>query len=283
MKIKEVKVKNLLSKSNLPSCDYTINPYIGCPHACKYCYACYMRKFTNHTEQWGEFVDVKICDNKIHDSKLVNKNIFISSATDCYNGLEKKYEVTRKILEQLKDIPCNITISTKSSLILRDIDLLKEFKNLKVCLSINTLNERFKNDMDRASSIKERLETLKKLHLNKINTILFMSPIFPEITEWKEIIDISKDFVDEYWFEDLKLRADYKPKILKYIKLRYPNLFKLYDEIYNKDKDDYWKSLAQDIKNYCLKIKVNYEILFFNKKSTKIKVKENKDTQLSFL
>lgn len=57
-------------------------------------------------------------------------------------------------------------------------------------MSINTLNEKFKNDMDNASFIKDRLETLKKLHENGIYTVLFMSPIFPYITEWKEIIEI---------------------------------------------------------------------------------------------
>ena len=57
-------------------------------------------------------------------------------------------------------------------------------------MSINTLNEKFKNDMDNASSIKDRLETLQKLHENGINTVLFMSPIFPYITDWKKIIEI---------------------------------------------------------------------------------------------
>ena len=88
-----------------------------------------------------------------------------------------------------------------------------------VSISINTLNEKFKNDMDNASSIKERLETLKKLHKNGIYTVLFMSPIFPYITEWKEIIEISKEYVDEYWFENLNLRGSYKKEILDYIQM----------------------------------------------------------------
>lgn len=61
--------------------------------------------------------------------------------------------------------------------------------------------------MDKASSIKDRLHTLKKLHENGIYTVLFMSPIFPYITEWKEIIEISRDYVDEFWFENLNLRG----------------------------------------------------------------------------
>lgn len=59
MIIKEVEVKSVMTKSNLPVSDFSVNPYVGCAHACKYCYASFMKRFTNHTEPWGEFVDVK--------------------------------------------------------------------------------------------------------------------------------------------------------------------------------------------------------------------------------
>ena len=165
MEIKEkvIQVKDYLTKSNLPASDYVINPYIGCPHACKYCYACFMKRFTGHREEWGTFIDVKQCDKPISLKKLQNKSVFLSSVTDCYNSFEEKYEVTRKILEQLVNIECSIGISTKSKLILRDIDLLKKCKDLKVSMSINTLDENFKNDMDNASSIEDRLMYIKRI------------------------------------------------------------------------------------------------------------------------
>ena len=65
MKIKEIKVNDYLTKSNLPSSDYVINPYIGCTHGCKYCYASFMKRFTGHTEKWGDFIDIKHCNKKI--------------------------------------------------------------------------------------------------------------------------------------------------------------------------------------------------------------------------
>ena len=207
MVINKVTVKDYLTKSNLPDSDYVINPYIGCTHGCKYCYASFMKRFTGHKENWGEFIDVKKCDKTIDLKKISKKNVFLSSVTDCYNDYEEKYGITRNILEQLVNSDCNLSISTKSKLILRDIDLLKKIKNLVVCISINTLDENFRNDMDKASTIKERMDTLKELHNNGIYTILFMSPIFPYITEWKEIIDYTKDYIDEYWFENLNLRG----------------------------------------------------------------------------
>ena len=129
MEIKEINVNDYLTKSNLPSSDYVINPYIGCSHGCKYCYASFMKRFTGHKEKWGDFVDVKRCDKKMSLKKISKKNVFLSSVTDCYNKLEEKYLITRGILEQLVDSDCYLSISTKSKLILRDIDLLKKIKN----------------------------------------------------------------------------------------------------------------------------------------------------------
>lgn len=57
--IQQIEVKTILTKSNLPVSDYSVNPYVGCTHACKYCYASFMKRLTNHPEEWGTFLDVK--------------------------------------------------------------------------------------------------------------------------------------------------------------------------------------------------------------------------------
>jgi len=266
MVIKEIDTPDYLTKSKLPASDYVINPYIGCPHACRYCYACFMKRFTGHNEDWGTFVDVKKCNKKINLKKIENKNVFLSSVTDCYNQLEEKYEITRNILNQLINANCELGISTKSKLILRDIDLLKQMKNLVVSMSINTLDENFKNDMDKASSINERLETLK--------TVVFMSPIFPYITDFKSIIEKSKKYIDEYWFENLNLRGDYKKRILEYIKDKYPQYYEKYIDIYIKKNKTYWKDLSMEIEKYCAENNIKYVNYFYHeelveKKKTK--------------
>ena len=263
---KEIQVKDYLTKSNLPASDYVINPYIGCTHGCKYCYASFMKRFTGHKEEWGTFIDIKRCDKKKKKKKLENKTIFLSSVTDCYNQLEEKYKITRRILKELINVNCNLNISTKSKLILRDIDLLKQMKNLTVSMSINTLDENFKNDMDNASPIKERLNTLRELHDNGIYTVLFMSPIFPYITKFKEIIEISKEYIDEYWFENLNLRGAYKTKILLYIQEKYPKLINEYNDIYIKGNKKYWNDLSKEIKDYCEINNVKYINYFYHEK-----------------
>lgn len=271
---KEVSVKDLVTKSNLPASDYVINPYVGCPHGCRYCYACFMKRFTNHSEEWGSFIDIKRCDKAISRKKLQGKSVFLSSVTDCYNPYEEKYGSTRKILEQLVSIDCELNISTKSNLILRDIDLLKQCKNLKVSVSINTLDEKFKKDMDNASSIAERLNTLKVLHESGVYSVLFMSPIFPGITDFRKIIESSKAYVDEYWFENLNLRGSYKQDILDYIKKFYPQLMELYNNIYLQGNMEYWHDLAVDIEEYCNTHSIKHINYFYHKELVEAKLNQ---------
>lgn len=275
MIIKEIEVNDYLTKSNLPASDYVINPYVGCSHGCKYCYASFMKRFTGHKEDWGKFIDIKKCNKKIDLNKISKKNVFLSSVTDCYNPLEEKYKLTRNILEQLLNSDCNLSISTKSNLILRDLDLLKQFKNLTVSISVNTLNETFRKDMDNASPIEERLNTLRVLHDNGIYTVLFMSPMFPYITDFKSIIEVSKNFVDEYWFENLNLRGSYKKTILDYIRNNYSSLSDKYNEIYIKNNKSYWSKLSKEIDKYCKEKNINYINYFYHEELVKKKSEKN--------
>jgi len=263
MKIDKIKTGDIATKSKLPASDFVINPYVGCPHACKYCYARFMRRFANHSEPWGEFLDVKISDRPLNLKKLTGKSIFLSSVTDCYNKYEKEFGITRGILEQMTDLNAGITISTKSDLILRDMDILKRLKNLTVAFSINTLDEDFRKDMDKASPIKDRLAALGALYDNGIRTVLFMSPIFPHITDFAEIIEATRDYVRRYWFENLNLRGGYKGVILDYIKTKRPDLYGEYLDIFCGGKgDDYWNDLEKSIAGYCAENGVAFDMFF---------------------
>lgn len=263
---KEIEVKDYLTKSNLPASDYVINPYVGCPHGCKYCYASFMKRFTGHKEEWGTFIDVKRCSKPISKMKLKGKTVFLASVTDCYNSYEDKYYITQNLLKQFLYVECTVSISTKSSLIIRDVELLKQFKNISVAMSVNTLDESFKNDMDNASSIEARMNTLKVLHENGIHTVLFMSPIFPAITDYKKIIEKSKQFVDEYWFENLNLRGEYKAWILRYINEKYPQYAGLYKQIYVDGNKCYWNELAEEIEAYCTEHDIIHTNFFYHEK-----------------
>ena len=264
--IKTTKTNDYLTKSKLPNVDFVINPYLGCSHGCKYCYAVFVKRFAKHKEDWGTFVDAKLCPHELNVKKAIGKTLFISSVTDCYNEVEKDYKITRKILEQLINVDCTINISTKSDLVLRDIDILKKLHNVKVALSINTLDESFKEDMDYASNIKKRIEALRELHANGIYTVLFMSPIFPYITDFKAIIEATHDFVCEYWFENLNLRDSYKKVIMNYIKTKYPQHYADYVDIYDHNNLTYFEKLSSEIEDYCIKNAIKYVNYFYHEK-----------------
>ena len=248
--IKNIKVKGILTKSNLPVSDFSANPYVGCSHACKYCYASFMKRFTNHKEEWGSFVDVKEWPAIKNPKKYSGKEIFLCSVTDPYQPLEAKYLRTRKLLEELQGSGAKISIATKSDLILRDLDLLKTFSNVRVSFSINTLDEDFRKDMDKAVSIERRFNAMKILHEEKIRTTCFVSPIFPGISDVKKIIERTKNQCNLIWLENLNLRGDYKGRILQYIHEKHPELDELYHEIYTKKNLSYWYKLNEEIKNF---------------------------------
>ena len=250
MIIKEVEVKDIMTKTNLPVSDYAVNPYVGCSHACKYCYASFMKRFTNHSEPWGEFIDVKNWPAIKNPERYAGKEVFFCSVTDPYQPLEKKYGRTRALLEQLQGSGVSLSISTKSDLILRDLDLLKTFPKVRVAWSINTLDEQFRKDMDYAASIERRLNAMKQFYDAGIQSTCFISPIFPGISDVTSIIERVNGQCNLVWLENLNLRGDYKKKILDYIDEKYPQLLDLYDEIYNKKSRRYWQELDVEIRAY---------------------------------
>ena len=128
MKLGEVRCKSILGSSGIGGMDYAVNPYIGCSHACAYCYARFMRRMGHPGEQWGSFVDVKVnAVERLREEteKRSTGKVLLSSVTDAYQPLEEKYQLTRSCLEILLDHGFSVDILTKSNLVLRDLDLLQ--------------------------------------------------------------------------------------------------------------------------------------------------------------
>lgn len=254
MILKTISSRTILTPSKLPGIDFAVNPYIGCPHQCKYCYAVYMKRFTNHTEPWGTFLDVKEFPPIPHPEKYCGKSIVFSSATDAYNPFEAQFRKTRSVLEQLADVGAHISILTKSDLILRDLDLFERMNHgtgsILCAFSINTMDEKFRREMDSAVSIERRLAALETLHDAGIPTAVFISPIFPGITRVTEIIPAARDFCDEFWVENLNLRGEFKPVILRYIRQNYPQFIRLYEDIYVRNDVTFWEELSGKLDEY---------------------------------
>ena len=248
--IREIETKSVITRTDIPVCDYAVNTYVGCTHGCKYCYASFMKRFTNHPEEWGTFLDIKHWPDIKNPGKYAGKEFFFGTVTDPYNPQEEIFGRTRALLLQLQGSGVRISIQTKSDLVLRDIDLIKAFPDARIGFSINTLDEAFRADMDKAVSIERRLAAMKALHKAGIRTTCFISPIFPGITDVTAIIDRVKDQCNLVWLENLNLRGSYKGIILQYIREKHSGLMPLYEEIYVKGNRLYWETLDGILREY---------------------------------
>ena len=245
--IRSIDVRSVMTKSSLPVGGYSVNPYVGCPHACKYCYASFMKRFTGHTEPWGSFLDVKHWPPLGNPHRYDGERIVIGSVTDGYNPYEEQFRRTRRLLEELQGSRAELMICTKSDLVLRDLDLLRTFPRVTVSWSVNTLDEAFRADMDQAVSIERRLTAMQRVYEAGIRTVCFVSPIFPGITDLRAIIERVRNFTDLIWLENLNLRGAFKATILDYIADRHPDLVPLYDAIYHRKDTTYWQQLEAEI------------------------------------
>ena len=245
--------KYLCTKSKLPASDYVINPYIGCTHRCKYCYAQFMGRFTDHKEPWGTYIEPKEYMSYRLPRDINDKTILIGSVTDAYNPAEKHFRLMPRILGSLSECEAHIEILTKSSLVLRDIDLIKKIPDISVGISLSNLNESDNRIIEPgASSAAERLDTLKQLHSEGIRTYLFISPYLPGITDMTEIYKNAQNHVDMVCVENLNLRGSYKSEFLRIIRDNHPELCDLYMQIY-VDKSNYaeryWGKVEAEIDN----------------------------------
>ncbi len=197
MIIREIYARSILSKSKV--FDYVINPYIGCQHGCTYCYARFMKRFTGHKEAWGEFVDVKIIAAALLQrevEKMPPGRVWVSGVCDPYQPLEKTYELTKKCLEILVRHDWPITIQTKSPLVLRDVNLLRETDKVEVGLSVTTGDEGVRQLFEpSAPSIKERIKALEGLRLAGIRTFAMIAPMLPKAEELVSMLEGRVDYV----------------------------------------------------------------------------------------
>jgi len=197
MQIKEIHSKSILSPSKVY--DYVINPYVGCQHACSYCYARFMKRFTGHKEPWGEFVDVKINAPDLLSRQIKRKKVgtvWMSGVCDPYQPLERRYELTRKCLAILVQNNWPVFIQTRSPLVLRDLDIFRKAKDIDVGLSITTANDEIRKIFEPyAPPVEKRLGAIETLHQDNIRTYVMIAPILPEAENLIEMLAGKVDYI----------------------------------------------------------------------------------------
>ncbi len=196
----EIPARSILNrtKPNMPF-QWTINPYRGCEFGCKYCYARYTHEFME--------MDARDFEDKIYAKSAAahllrqelgrigrKEHIAIGTATDPYQPAERRYRRTRAILEVFaRERGRYLGITTKSDLVLRDIDVLKEIARgnvLGVNLTITTLDEKLARLLEpRAPRPELRLEAVRRLRAAGICVAVFPNPIMPGLTDSERQLD----------------------------------------------------------------------------------------------
>lgn len=179
-------VRSILNRANgsLKGFDYTINPYVGCQFGCAYCYAVFFVPDAEKAEKWGTWVEVK--ENALaalrRTPNVAGSKIYIGSATDPYQPIEREYEITRSLLQfivEIKPQP-SITIQTRSPLVTRDVDLLRQFQDVRVNMSITTDCDEVRKQFEPGcASIDQRFRALESLRDAEISIGLSLCPMLP--------------------------------------------------------------------------------------------------------
>jgi DNA repair photolyase len=253
LKIREVVAKTALSPSRLRGYDYALNPYRGCQHACVYCYS---PAVLREKRGWGSFVDVKMNLPRVLSKELKKRKrgvVGISTVTDAYQPIEKRYRVTRACLRLLlkRDFP--IVIQTKSDLVLRDLDIIKEFSEKEVGFTITTLDSDLALKYEpMASRIEDRLRALEKIAHSGIKTWVFVGPILPYLTDKDDeiealILRLADIGVEEVIADRLNYRRGVRERVMSFLHRDYPDLVEKYRSL----PESYFDEVIDRISKSC--------------------------------
>ena len=188
--------KTIINKVDSPDIGmaYSLNPYQGCEHGCVYCYA------RNTHEYWGynaglDFERVilvkrnapQLLEQQFQHPKWEPMPVMFSGNTDCYQPVERKLKITRKLLDIFLKYRHPVGLITKNSLVTRDLDIIKslaKWQLVSVSLSITTLNEEVRRKLEpRTASAKNRINAVKKLSENGIPVNVMIAPIIPGLND----------------------------------------------------------------------------------------------------
>jgi DNA repair photolyase len=163
--------------------DWTCNPFVGCTFGCTYCYAAFLPQNRRPVEDWGKWVAAK--ENAValaakQAVKVAGQALYLSSVTDPYLPTERSLRLTRGILEVLNEYQPRLTIQTRGPLVVRDIDLIRQFRSVRVNMSIPTDSERVRKMFEpKAPPLGERWEALHALRAAGIPVAICITPTLP--------------------------------------------------------------------------------------------------------
>ncbi|MFC1651888.1 radical SAM protein [Patescibacteria group bacterium] len=250
LQIEEIKSKTALNpiKSRVMPFDWDLNVYRGCTHSCVYCFARYTHEYLGHSgaKDFDQMIKIKtnipeILEKQINSKRFKGGTISIGGISDVYQPLEKKYKLTRKCLEVILEKGNDISICTKSPLILRDLDLLKKINQKNFCaiaFTVTTLNQKIASKIEPfAPKVKDRIEAMKKIKKAGIPVGLHLMPVMPGLTDsekdLRKLLKLVKEIkIDYIVYGNLGVRPCVRKILFPFIQKEFPEIFGLYRRFY---------------------------------------------------
>jgi DNA repair photolyase len=246
--VREISCKSIINRVEGMPFAWSINPYRGCRHACVYCYARPTHEYLglNGADDFEEVIFAKMNAPQLARAELGRRSwkgesVAIGTATDPYQQAETRYRLTRGILEAFRDFRNPLSITTKSPLVLRDLDLLGNLArhaDVIVHMTITTLDETIWRLIEPTTPKPwKRIEALRVLHERGIRTGLSLSPILPGLTDDRAHLDAviaaaAKAGVDCAWGQPARLAPGVKDFYFEFIEREFPELAGRYRGLY---------------------------------------------------
>src|SRR6478672_9337205 len=163
--------------------EWTCNPYVGCTFGCSYCYAAFLPQSRRPADEWGRWFTAKKNAAELarkQAPKVAGQAVYLSSVTDPYQPAERGLMLTRGILEALLPHQPRLVVQTRGPLVVRDIDLLREFRTVRVNLSIPTDSEEVRRAFEpKAPPLHRRWAAAEELKASGVAVGLCVTPTLP--------------------------------------------------------------------------------------------------------
>jgi DNA repair photolyase len=269
---KEVKISRILNPTSIDLGEYVINPFMGCEYSCLYCYVRSNKVISKRSGEWGAYVDIRINAPERLEKEIAlrkPKCVLLGSTTDCFQPAERKYEITKKILEILNKHGVYYNILTRSPAVAEYIDLLKQGFCKKIYFTINNTAAEIKNKLEPKSPAHEsRFKAVNKMLDENIGVVPYFSPILPWLSDFKDIFSLFPRS-DSVEFEGLNMNLVNINDIISGITSIRPDLQAKYEKLL-KDRafyDSFWQGVKKDIIREAIKAKKNYNVYIHNFRS----------------
>ena len=270
---REVEVKGALNEVRGMPFEWSLNPFLGCAHACFYCFSrAYHARYRekNVGTDFDSNVEVRVNIPDILRRELHRRregSVAIGTATDPYQPIEGKYQLTRRCLEALVDYPMPTSIVTKGPLVVRDIDVLKKLDaktDLTVYFSVPCVNEEIVKKTDPGTAPpRQRLRALRMLREAGLDAAVLCMPVLPGISDSEESLDAAARAASEagataFRHRPLKIDVEIQDYYYDFLATEFPVAVPIYTALYQggvHPKKDYERELEDRVR----RVRARYE------------------------